>query len=106
MFGCSEKPFSFVGIGTPCPWGSLLMSHGDQYKKVFLPGMVSGIQAGPPIRISLHRPGELRLAGNFCKDPFPNFVPVHVYELKQERFQLVGTCPSSGTCELAKASGL
>ena len=33
MFGCSEKPFAFVGIGTPCPWGILLMSRGDQYAK-------------------------------------------------------------------------
>jgi len=106
MFGCSEKPFAFLGIGTPCPWGNLLMSNGGSYRKVFLPGMVSSIQAGPPVRISLHRPRELRLAGNFCKDPFPNFVPVQVYELKQERFQLVGTCPSSGACELIKAAGL
>lgn len=106
MFGCSEKPFAFVGIGTPCPWGSLLMSHGDQYTKVFLPGKVSRVQTGPPVRISLQRPRELRVGGNYCKDPFPNSDPVHVYELKQERFQLVGTCPSGGTCEITKAADL
>ena len=106
MFGCSEKPFAFVGIGTPCPWGSLLLSHGAQYANVFLPGMVSGIQAGPPVRISLQRPSEQRVGRNYCKDPFPKSDPVHVYELKQERFQLVGTCPLRGTCEIARAAGL
>ena len=106
MLGCSEKPFAFMGTGTPCPWGNLLMSKGDQYTKVFLPGRINQIQAGPPIRILLQRPNELRVPDNYCRDPFPNFNPVHVYELKKERFQLVGTCPSDGSCELAMAPGL
>ena len=106
MFGCSEKPFAFMGTGTPCPWGHLLMSNGDQYTNVFLPGRIHQIQASSPIRILLQRPDELRVPDNYCKDPFPNFNPVHVYELKKERFQLVGTCPSDGSCDLAMASGL
>jgi hypothetical protein len=106
MFGCSEKPFAFVGIGTPCPWGSLLMSNAGQYTKVFLPGRVSSVQTGPPVRISLQRPRELRASGNYCKDPFPDSDPVYIYELKAERFQLLGSCPSAGPCEFASAAGL
>jgi hypothetical protein len=106
MFGCSEKPFAFVGIGTPCPWGNLLMSHGGQYTKIFLPGKVSRVQAGPPVRISLQRPRELRVSGNYCRDPFPDSDPVYIYELKKERFQLVGSCPSAGNCEFSSAAGL
>ncbi len=106
MFGCSEKPFAFVGIGTPCPWGSLLMSDAGQYKKLFLPGKVSSVQAGPPVRISLQRPRELRASGNYCKDPFPDSDPLYIYELKAERFQLLGSCPSAGPCEFANAAGL
>lgn len=106
MFGCSEKPFAFVGIGTPCPWGSLLMSHAGQYTKVFLPGRVSRVQAGPPVRISLQRPRELRLSGNYCKEPFPNSDPIYIYELKEERFQLLGSCPSAGPCGFISAAGL
>jgi hypothetical protein len=106
MFGCDEKPFAFVGIGTPCPWGSLLMSHAGQYTKIFLPGRVSGVQTGPPVRISLQRPRELRASGNYCKDPFPRSDPIYIYELKEERFQLLGSCPSSGPCEIASAAAL
>jgi hypothetical protein len=106
MFGCSEKPLAFLGTGTPCPWGNLLMSNGDQYTKVFLPGKISEIQAGPPIKILLQRPDELRVTGNYCRDPFPDYSPVHIYELRKEKFQLVGTCPLDGTCELASAAGL
>ena len=106
MFGCSEKPFAFAGIGTPCPWGNLLMSRAGQYTKVFLPGKISRIEAGPPVWISLQRPRELRAAGNYCKDPFPNSDPIYIYELKKEHFQLVGSCPSDGTCEFASAAGL
>jgi hypothetical protein len=106
MFGCSEKPLAFMGTGTPCPWGNLLISNGGQYTPVFLPGRVSEIRAGPPVRILLQRPGELRVPDNYCRDPFPNYSPVHVYELKKERFQLVGSCPLDGTCELASTAGL
>jgi hypothetical protein len=106
MVGCSEKPFAFIGTGTPCPWGNLLMSNSDRYTKVFLPGKITGIKAGPPIRVLLQRPDELRIPENFCKDPFPKFNPVHVYELKKESFQFVGTCPPDGSCELAMTAGL
>ena len=106
MFGCSEKPFAFVGIGTPCPWGSLLLSQGGHYATLFLPGRVSRVQSGSPVRISLQRPRELRASGNYCKEPFPDSDPVYIYELKKERFQLVGSCPSGGSCEFPSEAGL
>jgi hypothetical protein len=106
MFGCSEKPFAFSGVGTPCPFGTLLLSQAGQYTEVFLPGLISRIEAGPPVWISLQRPSSLRIAGNFCRDPFPDSDPVFVYELKEKRFQVVGSCPSDGTCEFASAAGL
>lgn len=106
MVGCSKTPFAFVGTGTPCPWGSLFLSTHDKYAKVFLPGKVSQIQAGPPIRISLQRPRELQVNGNYCRNPYPTFDPVQVYELKQERFQWVETCPANENCKLVKAAGL
>jgi hypothetical protein len=90
MFGCSEKPFAFVGIGTPCPWGSLLISDAGQYKKLFLPGKVSSVQAGSPVRISLQRPRELRASGNYCKDPFPDSDPLYIYELKGRAVPVAG----------------
>jgi hypothetical protein len=106
MFGCSEKHSAFVGIGTPCPWGNLLMSQAGQSTKIFLPGKISRIEAGPPVCVSLQPPRELRVSGNYCREPFPDSDPVFIYELKKERFQLVGSCPSDGTCEFASAAGL
>ncbi len=106
MFGCSEKPFAFVGIGTPCPFGNLLLSEAGQYAKIFLPGLISRIESGPPVWISLQRPSELRADGNYCRDPFPDSDPAYVYELKEKRFQVVGRCQSDGPCELSSAAGL
>ena len=106
MIGCSEKPFAFIGTGTPCPWGNLLLSNSERYTKIFLPGKITEIKASTPIRILLQRPDELRIPNNFCKDPFPKSNPVHVYELKKDSFQLVGTCPLDGSCELTKAADL
>ena len=100
MFGCSKKPFAFNGIGTPCGWGKMLLSRAGQYDEVFLPGMVSQIKAGPPLRISLQRPRALRLSGNYCNDPYPDYDARFVYELRGNRFQLLGKCRASpgNTC--------
>lgn len=92
MFGCSEKPLAFTGRLTPCPWGSLLLSHAEGYSEVFLPGMVNRIRASSPLMITIQRPRALRLVGNFCKDPFPNYDPQYAYELKGKRFELLGMC--------------
>ena len=96
MFGCSEKPFAFVGQLTPCPWGSLLLSQSGQYNQVFLPRMVSRIRAGSPVRILVQRPRALRLFGN-CEYPGLNYDPQYIYELKGKRFQLLGMCSSDSS---------
>jgi hypothetical protein len=100
MFGCSEKPSAFTGRITPCPWGALLLSQPGGYSEVFVPGIVRRVRHGSSLLISLQRPRGLRLVGNFCKDPFPNYDPEYVYELKDERFVLLGVCPqkSAGDC--------
>jgi hypothetical protein len=105
MFGCSQDPFVFTGKSSPCPWGSLLLSKPTGYDQVFLPGRVSRLRAGLPIRISIKRPRALRLVGNFCKDPQPDYDPEYAYQLKDGRFQLLGTClPNSTTDCLASSA--
>jgi hypothetical protein len=75
MFGCSGDPLAFTGKLTPCPWGSLLLSEPEGYEQVFLPGKVNRFHTGLPLKISIRRPRALRLVGNFCKDPFPDYDP-------------------------------
>ena len=96
MFGCSGKPNAFEGIATPCAWGNLLLSEGDSYKVVFLPGLVSRIEAGPPVRIAVAEPRSLQLNGNFCDDGYPANSQQQVFELKDGRFRLAGMCDDSG----------
>jgi hypothetical protein len=68
--------------------------------------LVSRVDAGPPLKIEIQRPRALRLLGNFCKDPYPDYDPHHIYVLKDERFQLLGMRPPNG-CEasLSDATG-
>jgi hypothetical protein len=98
MFGCSAKPEAFTGRGTPCAWGSLLLSDAGGHAALFLPGLAARVFAGPPIRVAITRPRAFRIGGNYCKDPDPGFDPQYAYELKAGRFQLIGRCPSGG-CE-------
>jgi hypothetical protein len=100
MFGCSEKPLAFAGIGTPCAWGNLLLSNAGKHEKFFVPGLVTRVHKGPLLRIALQLPTSLRLSGNFCRDGFPDSDPLVVYELRDRRFQLLGECPNGGgdTC--------
>ena len=106
MFGCSQDPFAFTGKSTPCPWGSLLLSKAAGYDQVFLPGRVSRLGTGLPVRILIKRPRALRVIGNFCKDPFPSYDPEYVYQLKEGRFQLLGMCPPDSTTDCLASSGL
>ncbi len=96
MFGCSGKPKAFEGIATPCAWGNLLLSEGDTYKAVFLPGLVVRIEAGPPVRIAVAKPRALQINGNYCDDGYPANSQQQVFELKDGRFRLAGMCDDSG----------
>jgi len=100
MFGCTAKPDAFVGVGTPCPWGSLLLSEEGTYKAIFLPGVVNRVGHGPHMRIKITKPRALQLEGNFCDMGHPSLDPQHVYELKDGRFQLVRRCPEGGCNDL------
>jgi hypothetical protein len=97
MFGCSEKPSALEGRGTPCPWGSLLLSEPDGYKAIFLPGMVTQVYPGKPLRVAITRPRTLRLLGNFCEDGFGDHDPQYVYELTGAKLLSQGMCPL-GSC--------
>ena len=105
MFGCSENPNAFMGKSSPCPWGSLLLSRKDGYDQIFLPGRVNRMHSGEPVKISITRPRALRLVGNFCKDPFPDYDPEYVYQLKDGRFQLLGMCAPNGAASCLASSG-
>jgi hypothetical protein len=104
MFGCSARATAFLGLGTPCAWGNLLLSEENGYRALFLPGMVSAVTTGARPRIAISRPKELRVVGNFCQSPFPDYNPHHVYELRDGRFQLFGLCPETG-CRSLLAAG-
>ncbi|WP_119273934.1 hypothetical protein [Taklimakanibacter deserti] len=101
MFGCSRDPFAFTGKSSPCPWGSLLLSKPEGYDQVFLPGRVSRLAAGLPVKISIKRPRALR---DFCEDP--SYDPEYVYQLKEGRFQLLGMCSPNATTDCLASSGL
>ena len=104
MFGCSQNPNVFVGKSSPCPWGSLLLSKPAGYDHIFLPGRISRLSPGSSVKISIKRPRALRLIGNFCKDPFPDYDPEYVYQLKEGRFQLLGMCSPNGQADCLASS--
>lgn len=97
MFGCSGNPLAFEGRGTPCPWGSLLLSQPEGHKAVFLPGMVTQVLQGMPLRLAITRPRALRLLGNYCEDGYGDHDPQYVYELKGLKLIEKGMCPL-GSC--------
>ena len=96
MFGCTAKPNAFEGLATPCAWGNLLLSEGAAYKAVFMPGLLSHIERGPPLRIAVGKPRALQINNNFCLDGYPANSQRQVFELKDGRFHLAGMCPESG----------
>ncbi len=96
MFGCSRNPDVFMGTGTPCPSGTLLLSDS---RSIFIPGRVTAVAPGRSLRVVVKRPRALRLKGNYCHDPFPQSDPGYVYELRGDGLRLVGPCPPSG-CSL------
>lgn len=102
MFGCSQDPFAFTGKSSPCPWGSLLLSKPAGYDQIFLPGRVSHLRIGLPIKISIKRP---RALWDFCENPFPNHDPEYVYQLKEGRFQLLGRCSPNSMTDCLASSG-
>ena len=104
MFGCSKDPMAFTSRLSPCPWGNLLLSSAGGYKSVFLPGVVSQVEIGQTVKAVISNPRTLRLVGNFCKDPRPNFDPQYVYELKSDRFQRIAMCPAEGCGSLLATS--
>jgi hypothetical protein len=93
MFGCSEKPLAFKGMDSPCPWGTLLFSTTFGYTEIFVPGMVNDVTVDASLRISITRPRSL---GDWCKGRYPKSDIQYVYELKDGKFRVVGTCPESG----------
>jgi hypothetical protein len=105
MFGCSGKPQAFTGLVTPCPFGALLLSGRDGHSEVFIPGMVRRARLGPALLVKLQRPRALRLVGNFCTDPFADYDPEYVYELKDKRFVLLGMCPQAGAGDCLSGIG-
>jgi hypothetical protein len=93
MFGCQGLPFAFTGLGLPCPFGALLLSSVEGYQSISLPGTVTRLDLGPPLKIAVTR---FRISPADCDN---KYVCDYLFELRQGRFQLVTPCPQSG-CDL------
>jgi hypothetical protein len=90
MFGCSGAPFALMSIGHPCPFGVLMLSGEQGYTTIALPGTITQLDPGPPLRIVVTR---RRINERDCADPFGCS---YVFELRQGRFQLTEPCPADG----------
>jgi hypothetical protein len=100
MFGCSEKPDKFTGTGSPCPWGTMLLSRNGGHQEIFFPGVVQKMALSGTLRIKVQLPQSLRLIGNYCTDGYGGFDPNFVYEFKDGRFQRIGMCSMIGCTDL------
>ncbi len=61
MFGCEGEPYALQGLGPSCMFGSLLLSSGEVYRSVPVPGQLLSLDrarafASPSIaRMSMRR---------------------------------------------------
>lgn len=97
MFGCVGAPFAFVTAGLPCPSGVLILSHEEGHHTYDLPGTVNRVVSGNPIKvITTRRP--------FMGDPHCShqIACEYVFELRDNRFRLVGLCPRDGCDSLLR----
>lgn len=92
FFGCTRNPSFFLGRGSPCGWGELLLSGAGGPQRIFVPGMLNRVLNVSTAEIVVTRPRGLRLIGNYCSLGFADHDPQYVYKLKQGRFQIVGHC--------------
>jgi hypothetical protein len=90
MFGCANAPFALMSIGHPCPFGVLLLSSEQGYRTIPLPGTITQLDPGPPLRIVVTRQ---RINKEDCRDPFGCS---YIFALREGRFQLVEPCPADG----------
>jgi hypothetical protein len=99
MFGCEGAPFAFTGLRLSCPFGSLLLSSGGGYHSVSIPGTITRLDFGPPLRIAVT---HQRINRADCDN---DFVCGYIFELREGRFQLVTPCPSDGCKTLLAGEG-
>jgi hypothetical protein len=93
MFGCDRDAYAFASGSPPCPSGVLLLSAGNEYLKIALPGTINRIKPAPrPIVVLTRR----RNIGDGCNLAFGC---QYIYEVREGRFQLVGEC-SAESCDL------
>jgi hypothetical protein len=92
MFGCVGAPFAFVTMGLPCASGVLILSSNTGHRVYDLPGTVNRVVSGYPLKVITTR----RRYGD--KNCTTGMACEYVYELRDNRFQLVGLCPRDG-CE-------
>jgi hypothetical protein len=90
MFGCSDAPFALMSIGLPCPFGALLLSGEQGYRTIALPGTITQLDPGPPLRVAVTRQ---RINKEDCENPFGCS---YIFEMREGRFQLVEPCPADG----------
>jgi hypothetical protein len=90
MFGCDGAPFALMSIGHPCPFGVMLLSGEQGYRSISLPGTITQLDPGPPLRIVVTRQ---RINKEDCEDPFGCS---YIFVLREGRFQLVEPCPADG----------
>lgn len=95
MFGCAGAPFALMSIGLPCPFGTLFLSGEQGYRTIALPGTITQLDPGPPLRIVATRQ---RINKEDCADPFGCS---YIFEIREGRFRLVEPCPADGCGTLA-----
>jgi hypothetical protein len=93
MFGCVGAPFAFVTLGLPCASGVLILSSDSGHRTYDLPGTVNRVVSGDPLKVITTR--RRFMGDRTCKS---DMGCEYVYELRDNRFQLVGLCPREG-CE-------
>jgi hypothetical protein len=94
MFGCADSPFALMSVGQPCPFGVMLLSSKMAYRTINLPGTITRLDEGPPLRIAVTRQ---RINKEDCQDPFGCS---YIFELKEGRLQLVQPSPNNGCSTL------
>ena len=90
MFGCEGAPFAFVALGLPCSFGALLLSSGSGYKSIPIPGTITQLYLGPPVKIAVNRE---RIYPTDCGTAF---YCGYIFVLRDGWFRLEKDCPPEG----------
>ena len=97
MFGCDGEPYALQGLGPSCMFGRLLLSSGEGYRSVPVPGQLATLDAAPRLRVAVYREHI------HAQDCGGQWYCNYVYELREDWFRLIGACPPKGCGALLSA---